>query len=354
MTTQQEIARSTRFGVALLACLGAAACAGGPPPETYSEPQIVPVTATQSALNELPPPSAKVPVAVYGFEDRTGQFKPQDNVQTLSRAVSQGGGAILVKALRDAGNGSWFRVLEREGLDNLLKERQIIRDQRLRYLGEQQVNPDALPPLLFAGILLEGGIVGFDSNTLTGGLGARFMGIGGDVEYRQNTISVNLRAVSVKTGEVLANVSVSKTLASVGLQGGAFKFVDFDQLLEVEAGITNNEPGVMALRRAVEKAVYSMVIEGAEAGLWAFSDQAAAARIVSDYRNTMRERMARARIFEDASPSPSSGGSSGTGFSASSRAGAGRATISDAGEEAERAPRQANAAGTRERRTRDI
>jgi len=285
------------------AALVLAGCVGGPPPETYREPEVTPVTATQAALRGLPPPTRPIPVAVYGFEDRTGQFKPKENVQTLSRAVTQGGAAILARALRDAGGGTWFRVLEREGLDNLLRERQIIREMRLRYLGETQVNPDALPPLLFAGVLLEGGIIGFDSNTLTGGLGARFLGVGGDVEYRQNTVTVNLRAVSVKTGEVLANVTVEKTVAAVALQGGAFRFIDFDQLLEVEAGITNNEPGTMALRRAVEKAVHSMVIEGSQTQLWSFADQAAARELLAAYREE-RKRASVARRPEAAPQAP--------------------------------------------------
>jgi curli production assembly/transport component CsgG len=274
-----------RSAAAIVALAGLAGCTtGAPGPDQYAEPEIVPVTSTQSLLRSIPGPASKVPVAVYGFEDRTGQFKPQENVQTLSRAVSQGGDAILIKALMDAGDGRWFTIVERSGLDNLLKERQIIQEMRLRYLGETRVNPNALPPLLFAGIILEGGIIGFDSNTITGGVGARFLGIGGDVEYRQNTVTVNLRAVSVKTGEVLANVTTAKTIASVGLSGGTFKFVSFDKLLEVEAGITNNEPGVMALRRTVEKAVHSLIIEGAQNGLWAFADQAAADRLISEYR----------------------------------------------------------------------
>jgi curli production assembly/transport component CsgG len=287
--------------------LAIAGCVGGPPPETYREPEIVEATATQDALLALPAPVRPIPVAVYGFEDRTGQFKPQENVQTLSRAVTQGGAAILIKALRDAGNGQWFRILEREGLDNLLRERQIIREMRLRYLGETQVNPDALPPLLFAGVLLEGGIIGFDSNTLTGGVGARFMGIGGDVEYRQNTVTVNLRAISVKTGEVLANVTVEKTIAAVGLQGGAFRFVDFDQLLEVEAGITNNEPGTMALRRAVEKSVHAMVVEGSQTGLWAFADEAAARRLLAEQRAEQGRAAAAARAAAARRPGADTG-----------------------------------------------
>lgn len=269
-----------------------AGCVGALPPETYREPEITAVTATQSELRELPPPSAPIPVAVYAFDDQTGQIKPQENVQTLSRAVSQGGAAILIKALRDSGGGSWFTVLERHGLDNLLKERQIIQEMRARYLGESRVNPQALPPLLFAGIILEGGVVGFDSNTLTGGAGARFLGIGGDVEYRQNTVTVNLRAVSVKTGEILANVTTSKTLASMAIQGSAFRFIDFDELLEAEAGVTTNEPGVTALRRTIEKAVLSVIVEGAENGIWAFADPAAAASLIREHRAEAEPRLA--------------------------------------------------------------
>jgi len=268
------------------ACLAIlAGCANPSTPLTNAEPTKLQITSTQSVLLNLPLPPSPVPVAVYGFEDKTGQFKPQENVQTLSRAVSQGGDAILIKALRDAGNGQWFRVLERTGLDNLLKERKIIREMRSRYLGETEINPNALPPLLFAGVILEGGVVGFDTNTLTGGAGARFLGIGADVQYRQNAVTVNLRAVSVKTGEVLANVTTTKTIASIALQGGAFRFVSFDELLELETGITNNEPDTLALRRTIEKSVHSLIVEGSEAGLWSFADEDIGAQVVAAYKN---------------------------------------------------------------------
>ncbi len=250
----------------------------------FRAPEITPITASQSKLMILPPPSMKVPVAVYEFTDQTGQFRPSANVQTLSRAVTQGAAAILIKALQDAGNRTWFTVVERAGLNNLLKERQIIREMRQRYLGEREPPASALPPLLFAGILFEGGVIGFDSNTLTGGAGARFMGIGGDVEYRQNTVTIYLRAVSVKTGEILASVTTQKTLSSIAVQGGAFKFVSFDELLEIEAGITTNEPGMMALRRAIEKSVEAIIMEGVRAGIWSFADPNAAAKLLSDYR----------------------------------------------------------------------
>lgn len=241
-------------------------------PETSSMAVFPEKTQTQRLLESVPAPARQVAVAVYGFTDQTGQFKPSAQGQTLSRAVSQGGGSILVKALQDVGNRSWFTIVERESLKNLLNERQIIREMRERYLGEAQVNPQALPSLLFAGIILEGGIIGYDTNTLTGGAGAQFLGIGSRSEYRQDTVTVYLRAVSVRTGEVLTSVTASKTIASQSLGGSAFKFVAFKELLEAEAGVTTNEPDQLALQQAIEKAVYGLVMEGVELKLWEFAD----------------------------------------------------------------------------------
>lgn len=252
--------------------------------ETTRVAHIPQRTSTQMALRDLPPPSRPVAVAVYSFIDQTGQYKPSETGQTLSRAVSQGGSSILVKALQDAGQRQWFTVVEREMLKNLLQERQIIREMRERYLGETSPNPEALPSLLFAGVLLEGGIIGYDTNTLTGGAGARFLGIGGNVEYRQDTVTVYLRAVSVRTGEVLANVTASKTIASQALGAGAFRYVGFKELLETEVGFTKNEPDLIAVQQAVEKAVYALIMEGVEQKLWNFSDPIAGAPLFASYQ----------------------------------------------------------------------
>ena len=241
-------------------------------PEMSSLAVIPQRTQTQNLLAAIPAPQRPVAIAVYGFTDQTGQFRPNESGQTLSRAVTQGGGSILAKALQDAGNRQWFTIVERESLRNLLNERQIIREMRERYLGETTVNAQALPAMLFAGVLLEGGIIGYDSNTVTGGAGAAFLGIGGRHEYRQDTVTVYLRAVSVRTGEVLTTVTASKTIASQALGASAFKFVAFKKLLEAEAGITTNEPDHLALQQAIEKAVYALVMEGVELKLWDFAD----------------------------------------------------------------------------------
>lgn len=281
---------SLASGLISLAALSLAGCMSVPQdgrnslPTTTSLAYFPKKTQTQNLLNQLPAPQRPVAIAVYGFTDQTGQFKPSDTGQTLSRAVTQGASSMLVKALQDAGDRGWFTVVERERLDNLLRERQIIGEMRKRYLGEQEVDPAALPALLFAGVLLEGGIVGYDTNTVTGGAGAAFLGIGARTEYRQDTVTVYLRAVSVRTGEVLANVTASKTIASQALGASAFKFVAFRELLEVEAGITSNEPDQIALQQAIEKAVYGMVLEGVDLDLWRFEDMTAAQPLIAAYR----------------------------------------------------------------------
>jgi curli production assembly/transport component CsgG len=242
-----------------------------------------PVTEINHKLRDLPPPQHPVAVAVYGYGDQTGQFKPATNVQTLSRAVTQGASSILVKALQDAGNGSWFTVIERERLDNLLKERRIIADMRARYLGEQVVDPSALPPLLFAGVLIDGGIISYDSNTKTGGLGANYFGIGGDVSYSEDTVTVYLRGTSVKTGQILISVVSTKKILSYGVKADVFRYLTFNRLLQAEGGFTRNEPGSLAVEQAIEQAVMQFIVEGSARGLWNFRDKGFQSRLIDEY-----------------------------------------------------------------------
>ena len=267
---------------ALAALLGG--CAATPHASFLQHrPELGETSKIQRELTSLPLPPQPIAVAVYGFADQTGQFKPSEAGQSLSRAVSQGGSSILVKALQDAGQGSWFSIVEREHLDELLKERQIIREMRSKYMGEDTVNPVVLPPMLYAGVIFSGGIIGFDSNTITGGAGAKFLGIGGNTKYKQDTVSVYLRAISTKTGEVLASVVVRKSIASIGVQGDAFRFVDFKQLLEAEVGVTNNEPAEYALQQAIQKAVLALILEGNEKGLWDFAEPGVGTALLDRY-----------------------------------------------------------------------
>lgn len=254
------------------------------PTEGVMQPVMTPITTQSQSLRTLPAPQQRIAVAVYDFPDLTGQYKERENVQTLSRAVTQGGAPMLIKALQDAGERRWFTVLDRARLDDILKERQIVTEMRRIYRNEQRIDPRALPPLDHAGIIMQGGITGYDTNTMTGGLGARYLGIGGDVKWQQDTVTVTLRAVSTNSGEVLASVSVHKMIASHALQGGAFRYIALDRILEAEAGVTQNEPKQIAVQQAIEKAVSAIIIEGAELGVWRFADPAAGKAAIAAYR----------------------------------------------------------------------
>ncbi len=210
-------------------------------------------------------------VAVYGFTDKTGQMKPSDKLAVFSKAVTQGSEVFLIKSLQDSKN--WFRVVERVGLDNLVKERQLIRNHREVYEGK---DAKPLKPMTVAGIMIEGGIIGYDSNIRSGGNGARFLGIGGSQQYRVDEIVISMRLVSVNSGEVLLNTAVSKTIYSTQHNVGVLRFVDAGtKALELENGSALNEPTTYAVRVAIEQAVYEMIQEGQRRGLWRFKKQVA-------------------------------------------------------------------------------
>ena len=232
------------------------------------EPEVVKLPSYIELLNL--PPAEKMPiVAVYSFGDLTGQRKSVQNIASFSTAVTQGGTEMLIDALKSAGDQTWFRVVERKGIDHLVRERQIIRSGReeaAKVLGEEA---PTLGPMLFAGMIIEGGIIGYDTNLLTGGRGARYLGIGMSRQYRQDQVTVSLRAVSVLTGEVLLNVQTKKTILSYGASGDIFRFIEEGtELVEYEDGEGNNESVTYAVRTAIEAAVLELVEQGHDRGLW--------------------------------------------------------------------------------------
>ncbi|WP_196886079.1 CsgG/HfaB family protein [Aureivirga sp. CE67] len=208
-------------------------------------------------------PQKPIVVAVYKFRDQTGQYKQLETGSTWSTSVTQGGTSILIKSLADS---KWFSPIERENIGNLFNERQIIRSTRVDYANVDAKN--SLHPLLYAGVILEGGVVSYDSNIMTGGVGARYFGAGGAANYRQDRITVYLRAVSTMNGQILKNVYVSKTILSQQVTASLFRYVNLQRLLEVETGYTQNEPSQLAVKEAIDKAVELMIVEGILDGLW--------------------------------------------------------------------------------------
>jgi curli production assembly/transport component CsgG len=249
------------------------------------KPEVA-VNKLQKEFDTLPAPAGKkVTVAVYSFADKTGQRKPTPGIASLSSAVTQGGEVFLIKALQDVGRGQWFDVVERVNIDALTKERTIIRQMREAYEGK-----DAKPlmPLMFAGIIMDGGIIGYDSGSESGGAAYRFLGIGPQTQYSKDTVTVSLRAVSVNTGKVLAAITVTKIVYSTADSVAVLKYIDNKNILggvfgyannvnsltgsvfEFESGLTINEPGTLAVKATVEAAVVELIKEGEKKGVWEF------------------------------------------------------------------------------------
>ena len=223
----------------------------------------------QSAqLAELPPAKRKPVVAVYrdSFQDLTGQRKSNSSFALFSTAVTQAPEALLIRALKHAANGKFFRVVERVGLDNLTKERQLIRSTRENFDEDKQ-----LQPLLFAGLLIQGGVINYDTNVQSGGMGARYLGIGTSKQYREDVVTISLRLVSVSTGEVLMETLVSKSIVSTSVSQDVFRFIEAGtELVEIEGGVAENEVGSIALQKAIETGVFNLIEIGIERGYWEY------------------------------------------------------------------------------------
>ncbi len=228
------------------------------PPEQSLAIKVLPLESFKE-LKALPKPRGEIPVSVYAFRDQTGQYKPQSNVSSFSTAVTQGATSILMQALSDS---DWFLPVEREGLQNVLTERKITRAS-----NKNKENVE-LPPLTTAKILLEGGIISYDSNTKTGGFGAEYFGIGASELYREDQITIYMRAVDVRTGQVLVSVSTNKKILSQEVRAGFFRYISFKRLAEAEGGFSENEPMHVCVQQAIEKAINELVLKGIDKKVW--------------------------------------------------------------------------------------
>ncbi|EKM0377426.1 curli production assembly/transport protein CsgG [Cronobacter turicensis] len=255
--------------IVLIATILLSGCLTAPPKEA-ANPTLMPRGQSYQDLIHLPEPKGRLYVSVYNIQDETGQFKPYP-ASNFSTAVPQSATAMLVTALKDS---RWFIPLERQGLQNLLNERKIIRaSQENGTVGDNNRMP--LQSLMSANVMIEGSIIGYESNVKSGGAGAKYFGIGADTQYQLDQVAVNLRVVNVSTGEILSSVNTSKTILSYEVQAGVFRFIEYQRLLEGEVGYTANEPVMQCLMSAIETGVIYLINDGITRGLWELNDPGA-------------------------------------------------------------------------------
>ena len=219
-------------------------------------------------LKNLPAASVMPTVAIYpnSFKDLTGQRRSNSTFALFSTAITQAPEAFLIRALKHTSGGEFFRVVERVGLDDLTKERQLIRSTRKEFKEDNKMKP-----LLFAGLLIQGGVISYEANLKSGGAGARYLGVGNSKQYREDTITISLRLVSVSTGEVLTETLVSKSIISTSISQDIFRFIETGtELVEIEGGVSENESVSIALQKAIETGVLNIIKTGIERGYWKY------------------------------------------------------------------------------------
>jgi curli production assembly/transport component CsgG len=237
-------------------------CSLIPKPDINIAPaSIDTISPVMQQLQRQGQPRTALPVSVYAFRDQTGQYKPQANVSSFSTAVTQGATSMLMQILLDSG---WFAPLEREGLQNLLTERKIHSSNK---------KSAELPALKEARLLFEGGIIGYETNLSTGGMGAEYFGIGASELYREDQVTIYLRVVDVHTGQVLLSVASNKKVFSQELRAGFFRYVSLNRLAEAEGGYSTNEPVQYCVKQAIEAAVAELIDLGQQRGFWRADDQ---------------------------------------------------------------------------------
>jgi len=221
-------------------------------------------------LKNLPAAKSRPTIAVYpnSFKDLTGQRRSNSTFALFSTAITQAPEAFLIRAFKHTSGGKFFRVVERVGLDDLTKERQLIRSTRKEFEENKQMQP-----LIFAGLLVQGGVISYEANLKSGGAGARYLGVGSSKQYREDTVTISLRLVSVSTGEVLTETLVSKSILSTSISQDIFRFIETGtELVEIEGGVAENESVSIALQKAIETGVLNIIKIGIERGYWEYED----------------------------------------------------------------------------------
>jgi len=241
--------------VAIGSLLGACAAPPSDPVQLRTAATLTPPSPSTRDLLRLPPPRGKIVAAAYGFRDQTGQYKPSPD-SLFSTSVTQGAASAA-----DQG-AEGFGLVHAGGTGKpagALTERRVVRAMEN---PSGQNGADSIPPLLPASILVDGGIIAYESNLRTGSISARFLGVGAATQYRVDQVTVNLRSIDIRTGAILHSVSTTKSISPTRSRPMSM-FVNYTDLLEFEA-----EPAQLSVKEAIEAAVIHVLIQGIKEGNW--------------------------------------------------------------------------------------
>lgn len=237
------------------AALGGCADYASWPRGGMTEPLFTGAAKAHDALRAAPHPRQRVMTAVNSIQDQTGKLS--------FGLFGPDAGMMLAQALQNAGGGAWFAVVDRDSLDELAASHRFALDQPRR-------RPRA--------VRVDCTITSVDSALERGGDGAALLGASANSPYWRISVTMDLRASSVFPGPVPVQVSVREELYAAPLRDGGVKYASLGAQLPARTGFSAESPPELAVREAMEKAVYRLVLRATARKLWAFAARPAPKR----------------------------------------------------------------------------
>ncbi len=230
-----------------------------PPQKVVASPEfaspVINLTEVTEKLLSLSVPEKRIPVAVYGLWDKTGQLKDDQLAARKSTAVSQGASEMLITAL---GRSRQFRILDRVNFKDLMTEQDLRGKKRL---AANDPYPE-VNKLIGAKYIIAGAITEYNCDVITTGGGLKIAGIGGETKFARATAAIDLRVTDTTTGEVVKTLSMRDRIIGTMVGLNLFSFLKTKYLYEFEAGRARQEPINLVVRRLIETMVYELVKSG--------------------------------------------------------------------------------------------
>lgn len=206
------------------------------------------VTTATQFLASLPEPKEKIPIAVYGILDKTGQYR-EDGYMSQSRVVTQGATEMLITALV---RSRQFAVLDRVQFQRILNEQNLITQKRIAK-GEGP----KIGEITGADYIIEGAITEYDVDIATGGIGLKIAGKGGSTKYARASCAIDIRVTDTTTGEVVWAKSLRKEILGKKVGITVFSFLG-KSIVEFETGKGMQEVINLVVRTLLEEIVYKL------------------------------------------------------------------------------------------------
>lgn len=202
------------------------------------------VTTATQLLAALPENENKHKVAVYGIQDKTGQYS-----EIGSPIVSQGATEMLITALM---RSRQFKVLDRADFNNFMTEQNLVANDRIKADQGPEIGQ-----LSGADYIISGAVTEYQIDKKTGGLGLRVAGKGGQQEYAVASSAIDLRVTDTSSGEVIWAKSLKKEIVGERIGLEVFSFMG-NNIVEFESGKGRQEVINLVVRTLLEEAVYKL------------------------------------------------------------------------------------------------